>query len=127
MTKKFLCLLSMLFIGYISCAIGAEVIPDQDIVKINGINIYHDEAIKFLKYIKVHENPQVSYIDDVNINIENSDFMYLVRSLYSSCEEELKNDEEICKKSSRKLGPRVVLKVDLNKDKKIITELAVIR
>jgi hypothetical protein len=131
MIIKSLCFLCAFFAGYVSCAIGGEVIPDQDIVKINGISVYHGEAKKFLQEVSFRDTEASIANIDTDITIKNSDLMDEVEKLYNVCtssvdrEKEQDRDGEICIESSRALGVRVLLHVD--KDKKLITKLVVHR
>jgi hypothetical protein len=92
--RFFMCLL---LVTYVSCAFGGDVMPEEYIVKINGIEMRDSVAKKIFQYTKrssgdvvvVHDakdkNIKVSEVtENMDVVIEGS-FMTLVHKLYQDC------------------------------------------
>ena len=137
MNKKLLCFLFTFFIGYVSCAVGAEIMPEEYIVTINGIKMHRSSAEKLFKNIKRSSSEDTIEVYDVkkgkntmvstvkkelDVTIKNN-LMTMVSELYQACLYN-KNNKEECEESCEK---KVCVYLCVDRNEELVTDLEVYR
>lgn len=128
--RFFLCLLLS---TYVSCTIGAEVMPEEYIVKINNIEMRSSVAEKIFQYINTHEAKDTNIlkvVKNMDVVIE-SDFMAIVSQWYQSClranDAGISNEDKVCTQPRINRGNgHVRLRLYVNKNTGQITNLMIL-
>jgi hypothetical protein len=129
----------LLFLSCISSAVGAEIMPENYIVKINNIRMYRSIAEKIFKYsstngiVEIHDaknkNVLVSEVKKDMDVVMVSNFVYAIVDLYENCLNNKniveQNGSEYCTKSCNNLHYGKCIYLCVNKNERLITELLV--